>query len=61
MDDTLQIIAITVDGQVRGYSFDYNMRGISEKSAAVVSTTSSTSNTKQLDSLYNDLVKKKNV
>jgi len=60
MDDTLQIIAITVDGQVRGYSFDYNMRGISEKSAAVVQTTASTSNTKQLDSLYNDLVKKKN-
>ncbi len=61
MDDTLQIIAVTVDGQVKGYSFDYNMRGISEKSAAVVSTSSSTSNTKQLDSLYNDLVKKKNV
>ena len=57
MDDTLQIIVVTVDGQVRGYSFDYNMRGASEKTTANVSTSS----TKQLETLYNDLMKKKNV
>ena len=60
MDDTIQIIVVTVDGHVRGYSFDYNMRGMSEKSAAV-SAASSNTGSKQLETLYNDLIKKKNV
>jgi len=62
MDETIQIIVVTVDGQVRGYSFDYNMRGMSEKTVAATTTnTSSNSGAKQMESLYNDLIKKKNV
>jgi len=54
MDGTQQIIVVTTDGYVRGYSFNYELRGMNESSAPV-------SSGKQNETLYNDLIKKKNV
>lgn len=55
LDGTVQIIVVTVDGSVKGYSFNYEMRGIIDDSSKPVSSNN------QSETLYNDLLKKKNV
>jgi Bardet-Biedl syndrome 2 protein len=53
-DGTVQIIVITTDGQVKGYSFNYNLRGLTQDNAGP------TQAAKQNEVLFAELTKKKN-